>query len=177
VNGLFKTALRAAAPAPQTIGEIFRYTRFRRQIASAAFAIDTKDIPGVLDEVLTINENNPFAGGIALRFVKGTAATIGFTKYPNTCVVEMDGIDAPLTRQFFESVWVRLEELHIPFTIHWGKLNFILNEERVRRMYGDANVDSWLSCREALLDPSTRAVFSNAFMKQCGLDRRVTNNV
>src|SRR5690606_29724567 len=47
VNALFKTALRAAAPAPQTIGEVFRYTRFRGQIASAAFAIDAQDIPRV----------------------------------------------------------------------------------------------------------------------------------
>lgn len=171
VNGLFKTALRAAAPSPQTIGEIFRYTRFRGQIASAAFAIDVKDIPKVLDEIIAINTVNPFAGGIAFRFVKGTQATLGFTKFANTCVVEMDGIDAPLTRAFFESVWKRLEEISLPYTLHWGKLNFILNEQRLRHMYGDEKVNAWLRCREALLDSATRKVFTNAFMKQCGLDK------
>jgi hypothetical protein len=171
VNALFKTALRAAAPAPQTIGEIFRYTRFRGQIASAAFAIDVKDISAVLDEVLAVNAVNPFAGGIALRFVKGTAATIGFTRFANTCVVEMDGIDAPLTRKFFESVWNRLEKANLPYTLHWGKLNFILTEQRLQRMYGADKINSWKTCRQALLDGPTRRVFTNDFMKQCGLDK------
>ena len=171
VNGLFKTALRAAAPAPQTIGEIFRYTRFRGQIASAAFAVDTRDIPAVLEEILAVNKVNPFAGGIAMRFVKGTEATIGFTRFANSCVFEMDGIDAPLTRKFFEAVWSRLEKAKLPYTLHWGKLNFILNEQRVEQMYGAEKVASWKACREALLDGPTRRIFTNDFMKQCGLDK------
>ncbi len=170
VNALFKTGLRAATPAPQSIGEIFRYTRFRGQIASAAFAIDVRDIRRVLDAVLAVNEDIPFAGGIALRFVKGTAATIGFTRFENSCVVEMDGIDAAITRRFFEAVWTSLETQGIAYTLHWGKLNFILNEERVQRMYGPDKVDSWKRCRESLMDAATRAVFTNAFMRQCGLD-------
>jgi hypothetical protein len=171
VNGLFKTSLRAAAPAPQTIGEIFRYTRFRGQIASAAFAIDGKDIPAVLDVILSVNGDNPFAGGVALRFVKGTAATIGFTRFANSCVVEMDGIDAPMTRRFFETVWTRLEAAGLAYTLHWGKMNFVLNEQRVEKMYGAARVKSWKACREALLDAPTRKVFTNDFMRRCGLDK------
>jgi len=120
--------------------------------------------------VMAINEEIPFAGGIALRFVRGTGATIGFTRFPNSCVVEMDGIDAPITRRFFEAVWERMEALDIPYTLHWGKINFILNEERVRRMYGAGKVNEWKACREQLLDEPTRAIFTNAFMRQCGLD-------
>jgi hypothetical protein len=171
VNALFKSGMRAAAPAPQTIGEIFRYTRFRGQIASAAFAIDTKDIRPVLAEIMAVNKVNPFAGGIALRFVKGTPATIGFTRFKNTAVVEMDGIDAPLTRKFFEAVWNRLEKAGLPYTLHWGKLNFVLNEQRVQQMYGVEKVRSWKACREALLDGPTRRIFTNDFMKRCGLDK------
>jgi hypothetical protein len=35
-------------------------------------------------------------------------------------------------------------------------------------MYGAA-IDDWIKSREALLDAQTRAVFTNPFLKQCGL--------
>ncbi|MEP6677472.1 MAG: FAD-linked oxidase, partial [Ferruginibacter sp.] len=149
VNGLFKTVLRAATVDPKTIGEIFRVSRFRGQIASAAFAVDVKDIAAVIDTILATNAAKPFAGGIALRFVKGTPATIAFTRFAKTCVIEMDGVDASVTRDFFETVWTRLEQKGIDYTLHWGKLNFILNEQRVLKMYGADKVNSWKKCREA----------------------------
>jgi len=174
VNGFFKSVLRAATPEPKTIGEIFRVSRFRGQIASAAFAVDVKEIPAVLDAILAVNAAQPFAGGIAFRFVKGTQAKIGFTKFATTCVVEMDGVDADVTRSFFTAVWTKLESLSLPYTLHWGKLNFILNEQRVQNMYGADKVNSWKKCRETLLDAATRAVFTNGFMQQCGLDKPVS---
>jgi hypothetical protein len=171
VNTLFQSTLRAAFPAPKTIGETFRHTRFRGQIASAALATDTETIFRVIEVIREINKTSPLAGGIALRFVKGTPATLAFTRFPKTCVLEMDGIDGDVTRTFFEKVWLKLEAENIPYTLQWGKLNFILNEERVRRMYGDASVNKWLTCREKLLDAETRQIFNNAFMHQCGLDK------
>lgn len=170
VNTLFKTALRAAQPAPKTIGETFRYTRFRGQLASAALAVETKNVFKAVEVVLAVNREHPFAGGIALRFVKGTQATLGFTRFEHSCVLEMDGVDAPTTRAFFEKVWLRLEAQSIPYTLHWGKLNFVLNAERVRRMYGEDRVEGWLACRNALLDADARKVFTNGFMRKCGLD-------
>jgi hypothetical protein len=171
VNALFKSTLRAALPAPKTMGETFRYTRFKGQIASAAVAVATTDVFRVIEVILELNNVRPFAGGIALRFVKGTPALLGFTKFEKTCVLEMDSVDASITRDFFREVWLRLEALRIDYTLHWGKINFIMNEQRVRRMYGDANVDKWLQCRESLLDAATRSVFTNDFMIQCGLDK------
>lgn len=171
VNSLFKTTLRAAQPAPQTIGETFRFTRFRGKIASAALAVDCADIAKVIEVVLQVNATNPFAGGIALRFVKGTPALLGFTRFPKTCVLEMDGVDAGITRTFFTKVWQQLETQGIHYTLHWGKLNFILNEQRVRKMYTDERVDKWLSCRASLMDDDSRKVFTNPFMTSCGLDK------
>ena len=171
VNTFFQSTLRAAQPAPKTIGETFRHTRFKGKIASAALAIATSDIFRVIEIILELNAKQPFAGGIALRFVKGTAALLGFTKFEKSCVLEMDGVDAEITRSFFKEVWLRLEAKNISYTLHWGKLNFILNEQRVRRMYGDESVNKWLRCRASLLDASTRSVFTNDFMIQCGLDK------
>ena len=170
VNTLFKSGLRAAQPTPKTMGETFKNTRFRGQIASAAFAIDCADIFRVVDIISAINKKSPLAGGVAFRFVKGTKATLGFTKFPKTCVIEMDGIDAEVTRKFFEKVWLTLEEVGIPYTLHWGKMNFILNRERVINMYGEEKVKSWVKCRHDLLSEPVRKVFTNDFMITCGLD-------
>lgn len=171
VKSLFESGQRQALPAPQSIGEIFRYTRFRGQIASAAFAVDSKDYSRTLDVIVEINRQIPLAGGVAMRFIKGTKATLGFTRFEHTCVFEMDGIDSTITRQFFQTVWETMEERLIPYTLHWGKLNFILNEKRVNRMYGQDKVDSWKAARESLLRPEVREVFNNTFMQQCGLDK------
>ena len=170
VNSLFKSGLRAAQPEPKTMGETFKNTRFRGQIASAAFAIDCADIFRVVDIICAINKKSPLAGGLAFRFVKGTKATLGFTKFPRTCVIEMDGIDAEITRKFFEKVWVTLEQSAIPYTLHWGKMNFILNRDRVINMYGSDKVNDWIKSRYALLSEPVRKVFTNDFMVTCGLD-------
>lgn len=169
VNSLFKSGLRAAQPSPKTMGETFKNTRFRGQIASAAFAIDSGNIFRVVDLICELNRNSPLAGGLAFRFVKGTAATLGFTKFPKTCVIEMDGIDAELTRKFFTDVWVKLEDENIPYTLHWGKMNFILTPERVIHMYGQQKVNSWINARHTLLKEPARKVFTNDFMIKCGL--------
>jgi hypothetical protein len=80
----------------------------------------------------------------------------------------MDGVESKTSRRFFQALWDRLEELNIPYTLHWGKVNFNLNAQRLRNMYG-ANLDKWMACREQLLGPATRKVFTNNFMRQCGL--------
>ncbi len=171
VNQLFYSGLRDTAGGAKTIGEMFRYTRFRGKIASAAMAVDAADAVRVLDIMADVNKQLTLPGGVALRYVKGTGATLGFTKFTNSCVVEMDGLDTNRLHEFITKVWNKLEEpsVNIPYTLHWGKFNYILNPARVRRMYGDAKVDSWLNCRRQLLGADARRVFTNDFMVQCGL--------
>ena len=82
----------------------------------------------------------------------------------------MDGLDADVTRQFFQNVWFKLEDLDIPYTLHWGKMNFILNKERVLNMYGAEKVNNWISARHNLLSEPARKVFTNDFMIMCGLN-------
>jgi hypothetical protein len=153
-----------------TIGKIFGNTKFRGKAASAAIAIDIKNAALLIDEIVKLNKKIAFPGAVALRYVKGTKALLGFTKFEKTCVLELDGVESKTCRNFLETFWNRLEELNIPYTLHWGKLNFNLDKKRLRRMYGDATVDQWISCRHRLLDENTRKVFTNSFMKKCGLD-------
>jgi hypothetical protein len=170
VTKLFPLAYAAVEEVTGTIGEIFNNTKFRGQAASAAMAIDSKDASRAIEEIVAINKQTAFAGALALRFVTGTKATLGFTHFNKTCVLELDGVESKSSRKFFEKVWTRFEELGIPYTLHWGKINFILDAQRIRNMYGDAAVNQWKTCRENLLDEPTRKVFTNDFMVKCGLE-------
>ena len=105
---------------------------------------------------------------LTMRFVKGTKALLGFTKFDTTCVLEVDGINTQKTRDYANAVWNNLEQAGIPFTMHWGKLNSFLTKARVKNIYGD-NVKKWIESRETLLSPDVRKVFTNDFLKSVGL--------
>jgi hypothetical protein len=172
VGALLPQAFAADALSQGTIGETFGNTKVRGQAASAAIGIDSSHASLAIDEIVKLNKKIPFAGALALRFVKGTEATLGFTHFPNTCVLEMDGVDSKASRKFFQAFWERLEELDVPYTLHWGKINFILNSERVRKMYGVQKVNKWIDSRETLLDEASRRVFTNDFLVRIGLDKK-----
>lgn len=167
----FKQNIREATKQPTTIGTIFRDTRFKGNIASFAFAVPTEQIGNTIEHILAVIAEKAFAGAVALRFVKGTSATLGFTRFANTSVIELDGLDIPNNRAVFLTLIERLEEHNIPCTIHWGKLNDPLTAERVKRMYGETKLNDWKRAREGVLPKmEQRAVFNNDFMTQCGLD-------
>lgn len=170
VNKMMPLAFKAAPPAFGTLGETFSNTKFRGKAASGAIAVNRPDASKVIDVIVAVNKETPFPGALALRFVKGTTALLGFTRFPATCILELDGVEAKLTRDFFQKVWDKLEELNIPYTLHWGKINFNLTPQRLKNMYSETNVNKWLQCRKQLLDEATRKVFCNGFMTQCGLD-------
>lgn len=170
VNKLLPLAFAPKPLALGTMGETFNNTKFRGKAASAAIGFDAAQTTNVLDEILRINKKTPFPGALSLRYVKGTKAMLGFTCFPQTCVLEMDGVDATQSRQFIEQVWQRMEDVGFAFTQHWGKLNYNLNNRLIRKMYSDTTVNKWISCRHQLMDTATRNIFTNDFMKRCGLD-------
>ncbi|WP_298791245.1 FAD-binding protein [uncultured Allomuricauda sp.] len=171
VNSMFNLAFQPQNPIQGTIKEIFNYTKFRGKVASAAVGIDITDSPKAVELIVEVNKLKPFPGGLSLRYVKGTQATLGFTKFANTCVLEMDGVDGQKAREFYEAVWNKFEQEGIPYTLHWGKINFNLNENRVKNMYGAVNVQSWIDARNQLLSAPVLKVFENKFIEQCGLNK------
>ncbi len=168
VNKLFPLAFTASQSMTGTLGETFSNTKFRGKAASAAIGVHTDNASTVLEEIVAINKASPFAGALALRYVKGTEALLGFTHFDKTCIMELDGVDSQLSRTFIQKVWTRLDELNIPFTMHWGKFNFGLNPDLLQKMYGD-NILKWKACRNQLLSDQVQKVFTNNFMLQCGL--------
>ena len=171
VNQLYPAAIEETNGWVGTMMDFFAPTDIRGKAASAAIGMDSRDSPRVLEKIIELNKESAFPGVLGLRWVKQTPATLGFTRFPITCVLELDGIESTLTTQFLERVWSSLEAEGIPYTMHWGKLNFGLTATRIRTMY--PNLNDWLTARQELLDTQTQAVFTNEFMETCGLNQEV----
>lgn len=107
---------------------------------------------------------------LSFRFVKGTQALLGFTRFDQTAVLEIDAINTAVTREFLNQVWHALDIKGIPFTLHWGKFNTYLTPARVRNRFGATTVDQWLASRQTLLsDTAVRKIFNNNFTTGLGL--------
>lgn len=170
VNGVIKASLTLYESTFGTYSQIFSNTTLRGKLLSAAVGFDIAYAPQVADLMLSINNTiGPFTGIFAFRFVKQSTATLGFTHFGHTCVMELDAPYADATYNFYTQVWAKLEEEQIPFTFHWGKVNE-LNPTRLANMYG-AGIDQWIAARNKLLDAGTIAIFNNPILQQWGLDK------
>jgi hypothetical protein len=171
VNKLIGTAYAPYDNVWGTHGEIFSNTDTHGKVLSSAIGVPIEYVNKVRELFLQINASqSPFVGVLALRYVKGTVATLGFTKFPTTCVVELDSVTSVSTKSFYEAFWEALYLSNIPFTFHWGKL-LTLNAQKVRKMYGDVRVDTWLDARKQLMqDEASMRVFTNDAMAEWGLD-------
>jgi hypothetical protein len=116
------------------------------------------------------NSNGVLPVILSHRFVKGTKALLGFTRFDTTAIMELDAVNTPETRAFYNQVWNDLDAAGIPFTLHWGKYNSFLTPDRVRNRYGDTAVDQWIASRDTLMESAAvRQIFNNAFTLGLGL--------
>ena len=129
VKRLRKTILPAVNE--ETIGmlkEIFWDAPYQGPAFACSFGIHHKHSEKAMNLLgkLTRDEG-PIPGIFALRFVKKTKATLGFSKFPTTCMIEIDGVIWKKTRkimslkEYSKRMIQVLKENNIPFTIHWGK--------------------------------------------------------
>jgi len=152
-----------------TLGEIFCTSDTRGKVMSTAMGIPLEFVNVVDDLLIAVNQTaGPFAGVFAHRYVKQSKALLGFTHFPITCVIELDGVFSQKTLAFYNAVWNALEQKSIPFTFHWGKINN-LNNERIEKMYGD-NRDRWIIARQQLLSVGFLKLFSSQLLHDWGLD-------
>ena len=171
VNALTKQQYPLFEKVMGTHGEIFSNTDFHGKVLSAAVAIPADRVSEVISLLLALNKTaGPFTGLFAFRYVKGTDATLGFTRFPKTCVVELDGIFSHKTTLFCDAVWDALEAANIPFAFHWGKM-LTLTKTRLQNMYSGATIDAWIKARNTLMqDEDSLKLFTNNVMIQWGLD-------
>jgi len=153
-----------------TLGEIFSNTTLHGKLLSAAIGLPLDQVTRVTELLFEINKTHgPFVGLFAYRFIKKSRATLAFTHFDYTCILELDGAYSEATKDFYHTVWQRLEDENISFSFHWGKMNE-MDFERINRMYG-SNVDAWIAARNKLLDTDSMKVFTNPLLQQWGLDK------
>jgi len=153
-----------------TLGEIFRNNNIRGRVLSTAMGIPVDRVNEVNDMLIELNDaHGPFTGIFSYRYVKGSKATFAFTKFNPSCILELDGVESTITRNFYEVVWNELEARNIPYTFHWGKIND-LNEAKLEKMY-PGDFDKWVKARNKILPPASLKTFNSPTLRDWGLDK------
>jgi hypothetical protein len=163
-----------------TIGEIFWDAGYQGPAYSCSIGVDNGDSPKVLDLMVDlVRSKGPIPGLFAMRFVKQSAATLAFTRFPVTCTMEIDGLIWNPRRdnlislpEFCTRTIEVLKKNNIPFTLHWGKVADWSFPGLVEYMYGD-KAQQWKACRSALLRKEMAALFSNEFLDNTGLSEYI----
>ncbi|WP_315823300.1 hypothetical protein [Paraflavitalea speifideaquila] len=79
--------------ATGTLGEIFWDAPYQGPAYAIAVGIDHANSPGALDLLARLaREEGPIPGIYAMRFVRQSRATLAFTQFPVTCMLEIDGV-------------------------------------------------------------------------------------
>ena len=170
VNKLLAGAFTLFSKQFGTLGEIFNNTTLHGKLFSSAIGIPLNQVQRVTDIIFELNKTaGPFPGLFSYRFIKKSQATLAFTRFDFTCILELDGSFSDTTMNFYRAVWKKLDEEQIPYTVHWGKMNE-LNFERISTMYG-SDAHKWIAARNTLLDADSRKVFCNPLLQEWGLDK------
>jgi len=153
-----------------TLGEIFWDTTQQGKAFGCAFGIDHREAGRALDLMISaMKENGPIPGILSMRFVKASEATLAFTRFPVTCILEVDGLLWEANPQMIslEDFMTRMVEIFkdhaVKFTLHWGKNAPWSFPGLIDYMYGDAD-DTWKDIRSALLSKQMADLFSNDFL-------------
>lgn len=162
--------------ATGTIGEIFWDAGYQGPAYACAVGVHHKDAPKALEVLAHLAKTEgPIPGIYAMRFVKQSKATMAFTKFPITCMLEIDGLiwnpksDNLISLPDFCTRMIEvLKQNNIPFTQHWGKNADWKYAGLVQHMYG-SNAQQWKEYRSALLGEKMSALFSNDFLNDTDL--------
>jgi hypothetical protein len=158
------------------LSEIFWDAEYQGPAFACSVGIDHKDSPKALALLVKLaKEEGPIPGIYAMRFVKQSKATLAFTKFPVTCMLEIDGINWDghahgmiSLKEFCTRTIEVLQENNIAFTLHWGKNADWSFPGLADYMYG-GRVQEWKTQREKLLSPEAQQLFSNGFLEDLGL--------
>jgi hypothetical protein len=146
---------------------------------ACSFGVDHKDTSRTLDVLSRLaRDEGPFPGIFGMRFIKRSEATLAFSRFPITCMIEIDGALWRKSRklmsitEFSRRMIEVLKAAGIPFTIHWGKNSDWEFPGLIEHMYGEKAV-AWRTYRSTLLSPVMSKVFSNDFLERTGLAERI----
>ena len=168
VNQLFSSTVKPVNGEKWTLGEAYDSNKIIGKADSCEIGIDLSDAAKAADIIIGIAEDYPFAGIVALRYVKKSKAQLAFTKFDTTCTIELPAAYSDRSQRFYDKVLTELEEQDIAYTLHWGQYNEFYTPERVRNSWGAA-VDSWINARNAFLSQTGQKTFSNEMIRKFNL--------
>ncbi len=158
-----------------TLGEIFDDAINQGPAFACSVGVDHKDSKRALEVLVSLTKNEgPVPGIFAMRFVKASKATLAFSKFPITCMLEIDGVLWKGNKKIIslENYCKRTIEVliqnGIKFTIHWGKNAAWSFPGLVEIMYG-GNVTEWKEQRSSLLSENLAKLFTNDFLRHTHL--------
>ncbi len=160
------------------LSEIFWDAGFQGKAFACSFGVSHTNSSKALELLAKLTRKHPVPGIFAMRFVKRSKATLGFSRFPFTCMVEIDGIqwsdkDNLIALKDYSTKMIEvLKSNHIPFTIHWGKNANWEFPGLVNHMFG-VRVKKWKQVREHLLTIPIQDVFTNNFLKATKLSDRL----
>ncbi|HMI03049.1 MAG TPA: hypothetical protein VK541_11240, partial [Pedobacter sp.] len=166
------------AEATGMLSEIFYDAGYQGPAFACSVGVDHRDSPKALQLLVDLaKDEGPVPGIYAMRFVKQSGATLAFTRFPVTCMLEIDGLiwdgdpHGMITlERFCTRIIEVLLENNIAFTLHWGKNADWAFPGLTEYMYGD-RAGEWKTYRSELLSLQARALFSNDFLRHTGLDQ------
>ena len=163
-----------------TLAEMFWDAGYQGPAYACSVGVDHKDSVKALEVLVNLAKTEgPIPGIYAMRFVKQSGATLAFTKFPVTCMLEIDGLiwnpktDKLISLQKFCTRIIEvLQQNNIPFTQHWGKNADWSFPGLIQHMYG-SNAQQWKEYRSALLSREQADLFSNDFLDDTGLSEYI----
>lgn len=158
-----------------TLYETFWDAAYQGPAFACSVGIESKDSVKALEVISAMTKNEgPIPGIFAMRFVKQSKATLAFTKFPITCMLEIDGVlwnkseKLMSLDEYGRRMIEVLQQNNIPFTLHWGKNAAWEFPGLLNYMYGE-NAKTWTEYRSSFLSKDMAKVFSNNFLDTLGL--------
>jgi FAD/FMN-containing dehydrogenase len=157
-----------------TPGQSFGSTAIRGTVLSMEFSVAPADVVAALRCVAQVARDFPFAGLMAVRYVKASSALLAFTNpsiaAPIVATIEIPCSGAQRSLEAFGKIWEALDRAGIRHAFHWGQcLPPTYGLARLTQLYG-ARVDRWLAARRRFLPSAAgRRCFANGFLERLGL--------
>jgi hypothetical protein len=158
-----------------TLYETFWDAAYQGPAYACSMGIAIEDSVKALEVVSAMTKKEgPIPGIFAMRFVKQSNATLAFSKFPITCMLEIDGVlwkkskNLISLEEYGKRIIETLQKNNIPFTLHWGKNADWAFPGLAAHMYGN-NVKIWKAYRSSLLSKKMAKVFTNDFLNKLQL--------
>lgn len=160
--------LKEGGPTQRSLGDTFGPTGTLGFVMSTEIGVAQSNAEDAVDAIVSVANTFPWAGLVALRYVKRSDAFMAFTRFaPTTCTIELPSAGSARSAEAFERIWDELEARNIPYTLHWGQM-LRYDPQRVKAAFG-ARADQWGRARRAFLGATGRRLFSNALLETAGL--------